>query len=228
MRNNQKLMWVGIFAVAMAYLESAVVVYIRKIYGIQDLLLDLPGFDPLVGPVELGREIATMAMLFSIGWGLGKTLQDRIGYFIFIFGAWDIFYYFWLKVFIDWPNSLLETDLLFLIPLPWWGPVIAPMLIACLMVISGVTLINRAEKEYFVKPKISEIFLLVSGIFVMLYSFMRDAIHSLPATVAELSALRPHAFPWWIYSLGFLMAVLGIISMYGVDLRKFAVRLKNS
>ena len=40
------------------------------------------------------------------------------------FGIWDIFYYVFLKIIYDWPKSLFDWDILFLIPLPWWGPVI--------------------------------------------------------------------------------------------------------
>ena len=133
----KKLWWAGLFAIAMAYVESTVVVYIRRIYDISDLLLDIPPFDPVIAPIEVGRELATLVMLLAVGWAVGKSLQTRISYTFIILGVWDIFYYFWLKVLIDWPNSLIETDLLFLIPLPWWGPVAAPVLIACLMVGGG-------------------------------------------------------------------------------------------
>lgn len=63
----KNLWWVGLFAVAMAYLESAVVVYLRRIYGISDLILSVPSFDPQIGAVELGRELATLIMLLAVG-----------------------------------------------------------------------------------------------------------------------------------------------------------------
>jgi len=34
-------------------------------------------------------------------------------------------------------HSLLDWDILFLLPLPWWGPVLAPVLIALLMIVWG-------------------------------------------------------------------------------------------
>ena len=87
----KKLWWVGLFAIAMAYVESAVVVYIRRIYSISDLLLDIPPFDPVIAPIEIGRELATLVMLLAVGWAVGKTLQSRIGFMFFTFGMWDIF-----------------------------------------------------------------------------------------------------------------------------------------
>jgi hypothetical protein len=60
------------------------------------------------------------------------------------FGVWDIFYYVFLKVLTGWPHSLMDWDILFLLPLPWWGPVIAPVSIAVLMILWG-TAASQAE-----------------------------------------------------------------------------------
>jgi len=222
-----KILWVGLFAIAMAYIESATVVYIRRIYDIGDLLLDIPLFDPTLAPIEVGRELATLAMLLAVGWAVGKTFQSRLGFTLFTFGLWDIFYYLWLKLLIGWPNSLLSTDILFLVPLPWWGPVIAPMLIAYLMAISGITLILRAEGGHFIKPKTHEIVLLSVGVLVLLYSFMREALHALPATAIELSALRPNAFPWLFYAIGFSIVIFGIVLMNGVGFKNIIERMRK-
>ncbi|MCK4489064.1 MAG: hypothetical protein KAU23_02330, partial [Anaerolineales bacterium] len=137
MQFTKKLLWVGLFAVAFAYAEAAVVVYLRQMYGIHDLLRDIPAFDSMIAFVEVGREFSTLIMLLAVGWAAGRSLQTRLGFAFFAFGLWDIFYYIWLKLFINWPESLLTTDILFLLPLPWWGPVIGPVLIAVLMVIGG-------------------------------------------------------------------------------------------
>jgi len=99
----KKIWWVGLFAIAMAYVESATVVYIRRIYGISDLLLDIPAFDPVLAPIEIGRELATLIMLLAVGYAVGKSLQTRVSYTFIIFGVWDIFYYIWLRLFIGWP-----------------------------------------------------------------------------------------------------------------------------
>ena len=127
---RNKTFWVAIFSIAMANLEAAVVVYLRRMYGIHDLMLQIPPFDPQMAAIELGRELATLIMLLSVGWIAGRKLQSRLGFSFLTFGLWDIFYYIWLCIFIGWPQSLLETDILFLLPLPWWGPVLSPVLIA--------------------------------------------------------------------------------------------------
>ena len=132
-RAVNSMLAVGVFAIAMAYVESAVVVYLRALYGIEDLLLDMPELPDQYTLIELGREACTLVMLVTIGWVAGRRWQDRFGYTIIAFGLWDIFYYVWLVVFIGWPKSLLDWDFLFMIPLPWWGPVLSPILIALLL-----------------------------------------------------------------------------------------------
>jgi hypothetical protein len=88
-----KIFWVSVFSIAMAYLESAVVVYLRRVYGITDLNLQVPPFDAQIAAIEVGRELATLVMLLSIGWIAGKTFQSRVGFTFIAFGLWDIFYY---------------------------------------------------------------------------------------------------------------------------------------
>lgn len=200
----RKIIWIAIFALAMAYLESAVVVYLRHLYGITDYTLGIPYFNDDIAIIEIGREIATLAMIMAVGWAVGKSFQDRLGYAFLVFGIWDIFYYFWLWVFVKWPSSLFETDLLFLIPLPWWGPVIAPILIASLMVIGGVYAVYYQEKGTKIRFFMLEWALFISGIVLLLYTFMEDAVAILPANVETLSQLRPSSFNWGIYILGFL------------------------
>jgi len=148
----KNLWWVGLFAISMAYLESAVVVYLRRLYSINDLILSVPPFDPQIGAIELGRELATLVMLLAVGWAAGKRCQSRIGFAVFAFGVWDIFYYIWLWVFIGWPQTLLDPDLLFLLPLPWWGPVLAPVLVAALMSIGGALAVIKDEQRLRVFP----------------------------------------------------------------------------
>src|SRR5262245_38021901 len=136
---------VCVFAIAMAWVESAVVfdlrTFIDRIEPYQPDPLPLVG---KLGHVELVREFATMVMLFTVGVLAGKTWRARWGYALVAFGVWDIFYYVFLKVMCDWPHSLLDWDILFLLPLPWWGPVLAPVLIAILMIVWG-TLASQFE-----------------------------------------------------------------------------------
>ncbi len=208
----KKIWWVGLFAIAMAYVESAVVVYIRRIYGISDLLLDIPPFDLVLAPIEVGRELATLIMLLAVGWAVGKSLQSRLSYTLIIFGVWDIFYYIWLRLFIGWPNSLFSPDILFLIPLPWWGPVIAPVLIACLMVAGGTLAVISEDKGREIRLSMFEWAALIAGLLILLYSFMEDALAILPTDVETLAQLRPTPFNWPIYILG--LGITGYVVLH--------------
>lgn len=208
---RKKILPVFFYAVAMAYVEAAVVVYIRRIYGISNLLLDMPSFDPVLAPVEVGRELATLIMLLAVGWAVGKSPQSRISFAFIIFGVWDIFYYIWLRLFIGWPISLFSPDILFLIPLPWWGPVIAPVLIACLMIVGGVIAVIAEDRGRRIKFSITEGAALISGILIMLYSFMEDALSILPADAETLSQIRPSGFNWLIYIIGLILVGYGVV-----------------
>src|SRR6185369_12911503 len=86
---------------------------------------------------EIIREAATIVMLMTVGWLAVHNWRARFGYLLIAFGVWDIFYYVFLRILTGWPRTLLDWDVLFLIPLPWWGPVIAPMVIAVLMIAWG-------------------------------------------------------------------------------------------
>ena len=126
------------FAVGMAWVEAASVYYIRalvdRIEPYQANPLPISG---VLGQVELVREAATLVMLLTLGMLAGRTWPRRLGYAAIAFGAWDIFYYVFLRMMCGWPRSLFDWDILFLLPLPWWGPVLAPVCIAGLMIVWG-------------------------------------------------------------------------------------------
>ena len=121
MRFRAAALTVIVFAVAMAYLESAVVVYLQRALDITP-----DGLFPLRGPemvgdlaaIEVGREFATLVMLAGIGWLAGRSWLERLAWTAVAFGIWDVFYYLWLAVFLGWPNSPGTWDVLFLIPVP--------------------------------------------------------------------------------------------------------------
>lgn len=214
---SKKLWWISLYAIAMAYLEAAVVVYLRRLYGISDLMIHIPPFDAQLAVVELGRELATLVMLLAVGWVAGKNLKTRLSFAFFIFGLWDIFYYIWLRVLIHWPQSLLDTDLLFLIPLPWWGPVISPVLIALLMMLGGTLVILADDHGREVKWMLVDWLALIVGIFLMLYVFMEDALGILPASPQMLSQVQLTHFNWQLYLLGLALASFAILRLAKPD-----------
>ena len=108
------------FAIGMAWVEAATVYYLRvmvdRVNPYQANPLPMAG---ILGQVELVREAATLVMLFVLGTLAGRTWSARLGYSAIAFGVWDIFYYVFLKVMSDWPQSVFDWDVLFLLPLPW-------------------------------------------------------------------------------------------------------------
>ncbi|MEI6567043.1 MAG: hypothetical protein WCR20_10215 [Verrucomicrobiota bacterium] len=145
MKEKNKFYVVCAYAAGMAWVESAVVFYLRtminRINPYQPLPLPEAGG---LGMAEVVREAATLLMLLTVGILAGRTWRERLGYAALAFGLWDILYYVFLVVMCSWPTSILDWDILFLIPLPWWGPVLAPVLIASLMIIWG-TLVTQEE-----------------------------------------------------------------------------------
>ena len=207
---TRKLAWIGVFALAMAFVEAAVVVYLRRVLGVVDLLRDVAVYDPAIAMTEIGREAATLLMLLAVGFATGRSLQSRIGFALFAFGIWDILYYVWLKVLLGWPGSLLTEDVLFLIPVPWWGPVLAPVLIALLSTASGLLVVARDESGRALRLGRIEWTALLAGMAVVLYTFMADAIRALPASAEELSRLKPTAFLWPTYVAGLAVMVFAL------------------
>ena len=200
---------VVLFATAMAWVESAVVFYLRTMIDrIQPYqrnpMPEFKGFEL----AEIVRELATMIMLATVGWLAGRTARSRIGYSLVAFGVWDIGYYAFLKVLCSWPVSWLDWDLLFLIPLPWWGPVVAPMLIATLMISWG-TLASQFERAASSQWSNKRIWLVCGfGIALGLYVFMADALRIAGQGEAALRNLLPATFNWPVFMLALaLMSV---------------------
>lgn len=80
--------------------------------------------------IELIREAATIVILASLASLAARKISNIVAYFCLSFGLWDIFYYVFLKLTIDWPRSFSDLDTFFLLPVPWIGPVFVPLLIS--------------------------------------------------------------------------------------------------
>lgn len=145
----KRLLIAVLFGIAFAYIESAVVVYLRAIFHPNGFTFPLDAFDitPLGRRLlltEIGREAATLVLILTAAWLFGNTRQERGAYVLIIFAIWDIFYYVWLKVLLDWPASLMDWDVLFLIPMLWASPVLYPILVSLLMFVFGVVVLGRS------------------------------------------------------------------------------------
>ncbi len=146
------------FAAAFGFVEAAVVYDLRDLigsprsysFGHYHALLNL-GFiafvssvhsllPPAVGRVETIREGATMVMLLAVAWLAGRTMRQRVGAYFIAFSVWDLTYYLNLRLIDGWPTSLFTRDVFFLIPVPWIGPVITPLIIFLVVLVIGVRL----------------------------------------------------------------------------------------
>jgi hypothetical protein len=194
---------VVVFAIAMAWVESAVVFYLRSMIDrIEPYQADPL---PVIGGfalVELPREFATMVMLFAVGVLAGRTWRARIGYAVIAFGVWDIFYYVFLKMMCGWPHSLLDWDVLFLLPLPWWGPVLAPVLISLLM----ITFASQFERTHTPVPSNWRAWILnFAGVALALYVFMADSIAAARRGLDAIRTVLPDNFNWSLFCVALVL-----------------------
>ncbi|MCX5799919.1 MAG: hypothetical protein NTX17_00810 [Candidatus Eisenbacteria bacterium] len=138
-----RLFFLALFSVGMAFVESAVVVYLRALFYPEGFSVSLTSFPRFYYATEIWREAATIVMLCSVALlSARKGWWDRLAYFLWCFGIWDIFYYVWLYALIAWPPSLLSADVLFLIPVPWVAPVIVPVVISWAMIVAAIAILR--------------------------------------------------------------------------------------
>lgn len=197
---------VSAYALAMAYLESAVVVYLQRALSMTPATL-FPLRDQAtlggLGSIEIGREVATIVMLATVGWLAGRTSLERFAWTSVAFGIWDIGYYFWLWVFIGWPTSFGTTDLLFLLPVPWIAPVLAPILVSIALIIFGFIVARRIRGGMPIILKRKDWVLLIAGGIVVIVSFTLDAAHI-------RNGGMPSAFAWPVFLVGLALSGVGV------------------
>ena len=139
-----------VFSIAFGYIEAAAVVYLRQIFHPDGFIFPMTVFG--TGPLfkrflltEIGREAATIVLIFTGAWLSGHNRRQRIAYFMIIFAVWDIFYYVWLKVILDWPATIMDWDILFLMPVTWASPVLYPILISITLIVFAVAILYRCS-----------------------------------------------------------------------------------
>jgi len=222
MKLTNKVVWVAIFGIAMGYLESAVVIYLREICYPGGFYFPLKPLHKHLAVVELWREAATIVMLVAIGLLSGRNKAERFAWFLFAFAVWDIFYYVFLYLFLGWPRSLFTWDILFLIPVPWVGPVLAPVLLSLTMIVFALSICRSAENVRKVRFPAGQVWLMVSGSLVVIFSFTRDYIRQEgdflysnlrrgESLLANLSGYVPEHFSWLIFSVGEALILLAYV-----------------
>jgi len=215
MRNLfKRLSIVFAYAIAMAWVESAVVVYLRTLIGrVTPYQTDPLPVSVGLGWIEVGREVATLVMLLTVGWLAGQTWRGRSGYSLIAFGTWDIFYYIFLVPMCGWPQSLLDWDVLFLLPLPWWGPVLAPVLISLLLISGGILIAMGGQMQEAVWPHRWAVLLNFFGVGLALYTFMLPALQVIRGGEQAVRQALPDSFNWTLFGLAFILLAVPIVDM---------------
>ena len=212
-QERQRWLIVVMFAIGMAWVEAACVYYLRVLTDrIDPYQLDPLPLQGLLGHVELVREAATLVMLMMVGMLAARIWQKRIAYALIAFGSWDIFYYVFLRIITDWPRSPFDWDILFLLPLPWWGPVLAPVCIALLMIIWG-TLASEFEVTNSIRPLRRLWLLNFSGMAIALYVFMVDCIRPSHGGVDAIRNVLPEHFNSIIFCVALLLMAAPIVHL---------------
>ncbi len=212
MSERRRWLVVVLFGAAMAWMESATVVYLRMLVGRVNpyQLNPLPRHDAL-GNTELVREAATLLMLFAVGWLAGRNWRTRLCYSVITFGVWDILYYVFLAIIVGWPQSVMDWDVLFLIPLPWWGPVIAPAIIAALMIVGGTLVTQYGNARFW--PRRWPLLLNGAGILLALLVFMQDSIRVLAGGERALRGMLPTRFNWPCFAVALVLMSVVIVDL---------------
>jgi len=220
----RRLLIVILFSTAFAYIESAVVVYLRVISHPDGFSFPLPVFElnPLWRRLiltEVGREAATMVVIACAAWLFGRRAQERLAYTLVIFATWDIFYYVWLKVLLDWPTSFMNWDILFLIPVAWASPVLYPILVSLAMLAMAVIILWRSEANNPVRLGRGDGIALLTGCGIIVLSFCIGGSHITKPDFADY-------FSWPLFAAGYILA----IASFGRALarkRRFKVRVQG-
>ena len=195
-----KIIWYATFAITMGYFEASIVEYLRELYYPEGFMFPLADVPRHILRIELGREAASIIMIWSISMFAGKWFINKFAAFCFCFGIWDIFYYLFLRLFEGWPLSLGTDDILFLIPLPWVGPVWAPIAVSIALIWAAVTIWELCSRGIKLTPTNFDWSMeIISGL-IIISSFLYGA------KAAILKDQLPR-FPWLIWLTGMIIGI---------------------
>jgi len=217
------------FSIAMGFLESSVVVYLRELYYPDGFDFPLKATSITVAITEFIREAATIIMLLSIALISGRNAVEKFSFFLFSFAVWDIFYYIFLKLLSGWPASLLTWDVLFLIPFTWVGPVIAPVINSVTMIVLALMIMYFTENKGKTIISLFQWLLLISGSLIVITAYTEEYVRYMLQyfTFSELfnysenneimkvaGSFVPKQFKWYIFWIGSGFHFAAIILLY--------------
>ena len=232
MRLKRTLVALILFGIAFGYVEAAVVVYLRTIFvpirqeafravnhndlfpllTVEHLQAAGPKYAGLLG-IELGRELATILMLAAAGLAIADNFRQWLAGFMIAFGIWDIFYYVFLRLLIGWPESLMTWDLLFLVPVPWVGPVITPVIISLSMILAGGVILGCEAAGKSLRFRWLDWVAIFGGGLTVIVAFCWDWRHL-------AAGGWPEPFNWPLFVFGEAIGAAGFLHAVGLRSRK--------
>jgi hypothetical protein len=218
-RFKRTLLALLLFGSAFGYLEAAVVAYPRHLHEPARQRVH-PGRSPAelfplltleelrasgadqqsTLAIEIGREAATIIMLAAVALAVSRNAGQWAAAMAIAFGTWDITFYVFLKLLLDWPASLLTWDILFLIPAPWAGPVLAPVLVSAAMIGTGIWHLQSAARREPIRIGMAQWTGIFAGAGVIFTSFAMDYRNLLAGGM-------PNPFNWTVFFVGLTIGV---------------------
>ncbi len=210
---KRQLFWLMIWGVAFAYIEASVVVYLREIYYLDGFTFPVVIAEPHMVITEVVRELATLLIMWATVNLTYQILQSKLAAFMVIFGIWDIFYYLFLKIILNWPETLNSWDILFLIPVPWVGPIWAPIVVSIGLIYAGISILVQNDKGHFLDFGSKFMLLeLIAGV-IIIVSFLIPGY-------AVITESVPSYFPQYLFWAGFIMGFGAFIYQYHIHFRR--------
>jgi len=227
MKPLSKTIWIVSFAIAMGYLESSVVIYLRALYYPSGFNFPMREMAQNLAVTELYREAATIVMILAVSILSAELRLHRFAWFLVIFSVWDISYYVFLKVLVSWPESLLTTDILFLLPSIWTGPVVAPVINSLTMLLLASVILNKRNGLMPAMHLTNLVWLLlIAGSVIVLVAYMKDfagyaieyrqlhplIVDSRGDNILLLSTqFIPRSFDWLLFSIGVCLHLSAVV-----------------
>jgi hypothetical protein len=209
-----------LFGISFGYVEASVVVYLRTVYDpvrqrlhpnrapgelfplirVDQLKSEAAEQSWLLG-VEVAREAATIVMLAAVALVAGRALW--LPAFAIVFGTWDLFFYLFLRVLLHWPASVMTWDILFLVPVPWAAPVLAPSIVSVTIIGTGLLALSQPVR---MRP-VHWVVMTLGGVLILM-SFMWDYRNLLAGGL-------PRPFAWGVFGAGEVAGVAAFFHAFG-------------
>lgn len=219
----KKLLPLCILGIAFGMIEASVVIYLRPFFAPADspfslVLLNPEGMTALqrtLLTVEAWREIATLLLIAGAAAVAARSLLHWAAYFVFTFAVWDIFYYIWLSVRIGWPQTLMQWDILFLIPKMWLAPVLVPLLISVMGIVMSMVVVRTLDLRRSVHMAFYHWTPVCLALLLWLISFLNKSDKGMTSF--------PESYSWWLFVLGMIFCIAATVLFY----REFLFKHRN-